>query len=672
MTESISPDVTDSERPGSQSGDEFTNVPKVCVGRVTNKIEGSFSKKSVVFGGWSKFKYPGTLLACTRGQSKLGTKCIIFFVYYKIKIKNKRKHVTMSSDNSVRFSVKTVLRNDIHRLNLGSASFANLYRILLETYLLPADSPLFVKYKDEEGDLVTVSTDPELAEAFRLCAGAGSNKVLKLFVSTDPASAESPKRLKAESPIAPSPLSALPPQREPVSTPPAPNTSFSPLDPRDPNTPLHLALSLLRDRSVIAALPTALQIGLFALCEGEELEDVVQAMVASSDDIQLHPAWQQFSPFLARYLAHLKPLVDRLRQTPQQLAMLQSFIQLLLPSLPQLLEQSLATLSAASSASAGGSVRSPLDVWASVLNAGGSRGVAVPSAGFDLGSLVSLMSSFAPFASSSASAPSSSSPSGPTSSNASPNSAGEPASTSKPVEAVHLRGPSHSSSPLYSDRFGRWRHRGRRGWSPLPHHLNPFGQPHPFHAPHHGFGLRPPPPPPTPFVGEIDAQVEGSGGNRRFAESSSGVLSHTLADGRSESCGSWRSSYCGSEESSKPRGAFVGDVNLPPRSVVGPNQTVIKTWRLQNTATNQWPEGTRLVFLRGERGLSTEEEFEVPRALPGQVVEVSAVLNSGPNPGRQVAYFRLADANREMFGPRVWADLVVAVEHPSNKSEVTR
>jgi hypothetical protein len=110
---------------------------------------------------------------------------------------------------------------------------------------------------------------------------------------------------------------------------------------------------------------------------------------------------------------------------------------------------------------------------------------------------------------------------------------------------------------------------------------------------------------------------------------------------------------------------FINDLTIPHRSIVGRNETLIKTWQFQNTGSAPWPEGTRLVFLRGDRQLSMEEEFDVPRAQPGEIVEVSALLNTGHQFGRLTAYFKLADGNRDTFGSRVWADVIVA-SNPSD------
>jgi len=132
-----------------------------------------------------------------------------------------------------------------------------------------------------------------------------------------------------------------------------------------------------------------------------------------------------------------------------------------------------------------------------------------------------------------------------------------------------------------------------------------------------------------------------------------------------ERAGNWRQ---GSGGSNKPyRAAFVTDVTLPDRSEVTPGQTLIKTWSINNCGAQQWPEPTVLVFLRGHRELipGAQEEFSVQSAKPNETVEISAEISTPSAPGRYTAFFRLADSERNMFGPRMWVDLIIPGESTS-------
>jgi len=117
--------------------------------------------------------------------------------------------------------------------------------------------------------------------------------------------------------------------------------------------------------------------------------------------------------------------------------------------------------------------------------------------------------------------------------------------------------------------------------------------------------------------------------------------------------------------SNKPyRASFVTDVTLPDRTEVQSGQTLIKTWSINNCGAVQWPEPTMLVFLRGHRELvpGAQEEFPVQSAKPNETVEVSVEIATPSAPGRYTAFFRLSDSERNVFGPRMWVDLIVPGE----------
>jgi hypothetical protein len=67
---------------------------------------------------------------------------------------------------------------DIRRIQLQSAKFEDLTSVLLKTF---GGSCFSVKYEDSDGDSLTISSTPELEEAFRVAAD--EHKTLKLMVS---------------------------------------------------------------------------------------------------------------------------------------------------------------------------------------------------------------------------------------------------------------------------------------------------------------------------------------------------------------------------------------------------------------------------------------------------------------------------------------------------------
>merc|ERR1712233_96335 len=94
-----------------------------------------------------------------------------------------------------------------------------------------------------------------------------------------------------------------------------------------------------------------------------------------------------------------------------------------------------------------------------------------------------------------------------------------------------------------------------------------------------------------------------------------------------------------SKTNKKPKIAkFIRHVNLADKHVqLRGGSEVIKTWSVKNISKEQWPEGCKLIFIRGDEEASAKEEFEAPRAEPG-------IYN---------LQFQLASGDRITFGPRL-------------------
>lgn len=115
---------------------------------------------------------------------------------------------------------------------------------------------------------------------------------------------------------------------------------------------------------------------------------------------------------------------------------------------------------------------------------------------------------------------------------------------------------------------------------------------------------------------------------------------------------------------------FIRDVSIPDKTEVIAGQSLVKTWAVKNTGATAWPEGSKLIFVRGDRELLEElEEFPAPRAAAGETVEVSVMLRAPPAPGRLSSYFSLANADRVTFGKRLWVDVVVVAKPEEEKKE---
>jgi len=115
------------------------------------------------------------------------------------------------------------------------------------------------------------------------------------------------------------------------------------------------------------------------------------------------------------------------------------------------------------------------------------------------------------------------------------------------------------------------------------------------------------------------------------------------------------------DKSKKCAVKFLKDITIPHKSVLLGGSQVLKTWQVQNTSAEngKWVEGTKLIFIRGDREVSSEEEFVVPCAGVGEVVEVSALLSVPNKAGSYLLKYQLATADRVVFGPRLTCKFTV-------------
>ncbi|NUM45695.1 MAG: peptidoglycan DD-metalloendopeptidase family protein [Anaerolineales bacterium] len=103
---------------------------------------------------------------------------------------------------------------------------------------------------------------------------------------------------------------------------------------------------------------------------------------------------------------------------------------------------------------------------------------------------------------------------------------------------------------------------------------------------------------------------------------------------------------------------FITDITLPDGTVVSPNQSLVKTWRLQNTGTTTWGSGYQLVFINGDQ-MGAPGAVDIPVTGPGGEVDISVNLTSPPSEGNYTGYWRLRNPQGTYFGPTIWVQLNV-------------
>jgi len=115
-------------------------------------------------------------------------------------------------------------------------------------------------------------------------------------------------------------------------------------------------------------------------------------------------------------------------------------------------------------------------------------------------------------------------------------------------------------------------------------------------------------------------------------------------------------------------GRFVKHVSTPDGTEVNPGQLFDKIWRFRNESETAWPEGTKLLWVGGDR-LGAPDFVLVPKSVkPSEEVDVSMILIAPTKSGRYTGYFRLHNGESK-FGQRVWVQIVVSDSSGSEKDE---
>jgi hypothetical protein len=99
------------------------------------------------------------------------------------------------------------------------------------------------------------------------------------------------------------------------------------------------------------------------------------------------------------------------------------------------------------------------------------------------------------------------------------------------------------------------------------------------------------------------------------------------------------------------RALFVKDVTIPDYfDDLAPGETFVKTWRLRNTGTCNWPEGTSIVFLSGSQmDAPSSQELDDAVAV-GDEVDISLTMKAPTEAGTYTGYYMLKIANAGRFG----------------------
>jgi hypothetical protein len=99
------------------------------------------------------------------------------------------------------------------------------------------------------------------------------------------------------------------------------------------------------------------------------------------------------------------------------------------------------------------------------------------------------------------------------------------------------------------------------------------------------------------------------------------------------------------------RAYFVKDVTIPDYyDKLAPGETFVKTWRLKNTGTCNWPANTLIVFLSGSQMDASDSEDIGGGVAVGDEVDISLTMKAPSTTGTYTGYYMLKIPNQGRFG----------------------
>ncbi|MGD8406066.1 MAG: NBR1-Ig-like domain-containing protein [Anaerolineales bacterium] len=94
---------------------------------------------------------------------------------------------------------------------------------------------------------------------------------------------------------------------------------------------------------------------------------------------------------------------------------------------------------------------------------------------------------------------------------------------------------------------------------------------------------------------------------------------------------------------------FVADVTIPDGTVLDPNETFTKTWRLRNSGTCSWTPAYAVLFSTGNSMNGPVTQALTGNVNPGQTMDISVNLKAPASAGDYIGYWKLRNASGNTF-----------------------
>jgi len=115
---------------------------------------------------------------------------------------------------------------------------------------------------------------------------------------------------------------------------------------------------------------------------------------------------------------------------------------------------------------------------------------------------------------------------------------------------------------------------------------------------------------------------------------------------------------------------FVDDVTIPDGTVLEPNETFTKTWRLKNVGICSWTSSYALIFSSGEAMDGPATQALTGNVNSNQTVDISVDLKAPATDGDYKGYWKLLNASGEFFA-QLYVDIEVKTPAPPAPSTST-
>jgi len=110
--------------------------------------------------------------------------------------------------------------------------------------------------------------------------------------------------------------------------------------------------------------------------------------------------------------------------------------------------------------------------------------------------------------------------------------------------------------------------------------------------------------------------------------------------------------------------SFIADVSVPDGMALPVGASVVKTWRLRNDGDAPFPAGCRVAFFDGHDLSGSSAGIEIDEFKPLEEFNVSVALTLPQEPGKYTTTWRLQAPTGRFFGPRFWAQVQAVAPRP--------